>query len=114
MPHMRLGGRGKRGLLASVAAVAAVLVLYPIYFLVQASLDVGDPDVRPPAAYGFDNYAALPRYWEIMLNTLGEEVVYEVPQMFRDKVDFDTYSIPATPPGKPQYRVPPFEGSVCT
>lgn len=53
------------------AAVAAVLVLYPIYFLVQASLDVGDPDVRPPTAYGFDNYAALPRYWEIMLNTLG-------------------------------------------
>ena len=54
-----------------VAVAAAVLVLYPIYFLVQASLDVGDPDVRPPTAYGLDNYAALPRYWEIMLNTLG-------------------------------------------
>jgi iron(III) transport system permease protein len=54
----------------SVAVLAAVFVLYPIYYLVQASLDVGDPDVRPPTAYGFDNFAALPDYSEIMLNTL--------------------------------------------
>jgi iron(III) transport system permease protein len=54
----------------AVAVLAAVFVLYPIYYLVQASLDVGDPDVRPPTAYGFDNFAALPDYSEIMLNTL--------------------------------------------
>jgi iron(III) transport system permease protein len=54
-----------------VALVAALFVLYPIFYLLQASLDVGDPDVRPPTAYGFDNYALLPNYWEIMLNTLG-------------------------------------------
>ena len=42
-----------------VAAFAAILVLYPIFFLLQASLDVGDPEARPPSAYGFDNYATL-------------------------------------------------------
>jgi len=30
-----------------VAAFAAILVLYPIFFLLQASLDVGDPETRP-------------------------------------------------------------------
>lgn len=54
-----------------IALGAAILVLYPIYYLVQASLDVGDPDVRPPTAYGLDNYALLPNYGQIMLNTLG-------------------------------------------
>ena len=50
--------------------VTSVFVLYPIYFLLQAALDVGDPEVRPPTAYGFRNFAGLPRYSEIMLNTV--------------------------------------------
>ena len=54
----------------TVIGITAAFVVYPIYYLVQASLDVGDPDVRPPTAYGLDNFAALPRYSEIMLNTL--------------------------------------------
>jgi iron(III) transport system permease protein len=54
-----------------VAGLAALLVLYPIFYLVQASLDVGDPDVRPPTAYGLDNFERLPDYYEIMLNTLA-------------------------------------------
>ena len=29
-----------------LAAIVGVLVLYPIFFLLQAALDVGDPDVR--------------------------------------------------------------------
>lgn len=53
-----------------VGLVCAVLVLYPIFYLIQASLDVGEPNARPPTAYGLDNYALLPNYWEIMLNTL--------------------------------------------
>lgn len=53
-----------------VGGIAAILVLYPIFYLVQASLDVGEPNVRPPTAYGLDNYTLLPNYWEIMLNTL--------------------------------------------
>src|SRR6266566_3007042 len=54
----------------AVAAVAAVLVLYPIYFLFQAALNVGDPEAKPPTDYGLDNFAALARYWEILLNTV--------------------------------------------
>jgi iron(III) transport system permease protein len=56
--------------MTAVVIVAAVFVLYPIYFLLDASLDVGDPDVRPPTAYGFDNFAALANYQAIMVNTL--------------------------------------------
>ncbi|MEA2737228.1 MAG: iron(III) transport system permease protein [Acetobacteraceae bacterium] len=54
----------------AVIAVTALFVVYPIYYLLQASLDVGDPEARPPTAYGLDNFAALPRYSEIMLNTV--------------------------------------------
>jgi len=53
-----------------VAAVAAVFVLYPVYFLLQAAFDVGDPQVRPPTAYGVDNFSDLLQYPQIMLNTL--------------------------------------------
>jgi iron(III) transport system permease protein len=56
--------------MATLIVVVAVLVLYPIYYLVQASLAIGDPNVRPPQAYGLDNFLALPRYWTIILNTL--------------------------------------------
>ena len=56
---------------AAVAFVASALVLYPVFYLFQAALDVGEPNVRPPQAYGFDNFALLPNYSEIMLNTLG-------------------------------------------
>jgi iron(III) transport system permease protein len=55
---------------AVVTAFAAILVLYPIFFLLQASLDVGDPEARPPTAYGFDNYATLFQYSQILLNTV--------------------------------------------
>ena len=44
-------------------------MLYPVFFLIQASLDVGEPDARPPTAYGFDNFSGL-SYPQIMLNTL--------------------------------------------
>src|ERR1700736_6512516 len=54
----------------AVAAIAAVLVLYPIYFLFQAALNVGDPEAKPPTDYGLDNFLALGRYWEILLNTV--------------------------------------------
>lgn len=53
-----------------VAAVAAVLVLYPVFFLLQAALDVGDPQIRPPTAYGLDNFRGLFEYPQILLNTL--------------------------------------------
>jgi iron(III) transport system permease protein len=54
-----------------VAAIAAALVLYPVIFLLQASLDVGDPQVRPPTAYGFDNFIGLFQFPQILLNTIN-------------------------------------------
>ena len=53
-----------------VAAIAAVLVLYPVFYLLQAAFDVGDPQTRPPTAYGLDNFQVLLNYPRIMLNTL--------------------------------------------
>jgi iron(III) transport system permease protein len=61
-----------------VAAVAAVLVLYPVFFLFQAALDVGDPQVRPPTAYGFGNFNGIFQYPQILLNTLTVSVAATV------------------------------------
>jgi iron(III) transport system permease protein len=56
--------------MATIVAVVAFLTLYPIYYLLQASFDVGLPDVRPPTAYGVANYAKLLDYPAIIWNTL--------------------------------------------
>jgi iron(III) transport system permease protein len=61
-----------------VAAVAAVLVLYPVFYLLQAALDVGDPQIRPPTAYGFDNFNGILQYPQILLNTLTVSVAATV------------------------------------
>ncbi|MBV8836313.1 MAG: iron ABC transporter permease, partial [Alphaproteobacteria bacterium] len=55
---------------ALVAIVAGLLVLYPVGFLLQAALNTGDPEARPPTQYGFDNFAGLIAYPQILLNTL--------------------------------------------
>src|SRR3954454_18563537 len=55
---------------ALVALVAGMLVLYPVAFLLQAALNTGDPEARPPTEYGFDNFAGLLAYPQIILNTL--------------------------------------------
>ena len=67
----RSGAPAQKVVGAAVALLAAAFVLYPVYYLFQAAFDVGDPNVRPPEAYGLDNFALLPNYSEIMLNTLG-------------------------------------------
>jgi iron(III) transport system permease protein len=70
----RSGAPAQKVVGAAVALLAAAFVLYPVYYLFQAAFDVGDPNVRPPEAYGLDNFALLPNYSEIMLNTLGVAV----------------------------------------
>src|SRR5947209_10131788 len=55
---------------ALVAIVAGLLVLYPVAFLLQAALNVCDPEARPPTEYGLDNFAGLLAYPQIILNTL--------------------------------------------
>ena len=47
------------------------LILYPIFFLVQAALSVGDPQARPPEAYGLGNFTDLGRYAHIFWNTVA-------------------------------------------
>ena len=61
-----------------VATVAAIFVLYPVYFLLQAAFDVGDPQIRPPTAYGIDNFEGLFQYPQIILNTLTVSVAATV------------------------------------
>jgi len=56
--------------MATVVAMVAVLVLYPMYYLFQAALDVGLPDTRPPTAYGVANFAKLLDYPTVLWNTL--------------------------------------------
>ena len=70
----RTGAPAQKLVGAAVALLAAAFVLYPVFYLFQAAFDVGDPNVRPPEAYGLDNFALLPNYSEIMLNTLGVAV----------------------------------------
>src|ERR1043165_2988426 len=55
---------------ALVAVSAGLLVLYPVAYLLQAALNTGDPEARPPTKYGFDNFAGLLEYPQIILNTL--------------------------------------------
>jgi iron(III) transport system permease protein len=55
---------------ALVAIVAGLLVLYPVAFLLQAALNTGDPEARPPTEYGLENFAGLLAYPQIVLNTL--------------------------------------------
>src|SRR5436305_2920093 len=55
---------------ALVAILAGLLVLYPVGFLLQAALNTGDTEARPPTQYGFENFAGLLAYPQIILNTL--------------------------------------------
>jgi iron(III) transport system permease protein len=55
--------------MATIVALVAGLVLYPIYYLLQAAFDVGLPDTRPPTAYGIDNFARVFDYPQIIWNT---------------------------------------------
>src|ERR1700746_763600 len=45
------------------------LVIYPIGYLVAESLNVGEPDVFPPTAYGVNNYFDLIDDWHVLANT---------------------------------------------
>ena len=69
---------GPRLVSVLVGGGSAVLVLYPIVYLIQASLSVGDPQARPPEAYRLANYTGLGRYAHIFGNTLLVAVVATV------------------------------------
>jgi iron(III) transport system permease protein len=52
-----------------VVLLCGALVLYPIGFLINESLNVGDPSAFPPEEYGLDNYTNLVDDAHILGNT---------------------------------------------
>jgi len=52
-----------------VVLLSGALVLYPIGFLINESLNVGDPSAFPPEEYGLDNYTNLIDDAHILANT---------------------------------------------
>src|SRR5580692_4226992 len=54
---------------AAILVLCAVLVIYPLFFLVAESLNVGDPETFPPADWGTGNYADLIDDWHVLANT---------------------------------------------
>src|SRR5215831_3703769 len=52
-----------------VLVVCGALVLYPVAFLVEESLNVGDPQDFPPTAWGLENYLTLIDDAQVVVNT---------------------------------------------
>lgn len=64
-----------RGVSAQTAATLLILlvcgglVLYPVVFLAEEALNVGDPQEFPLQEWGLGNFAALGEDWHILANT---------------------------------------------
>ncbi|HEX2171052.1 MAG TPA: hypothetical protein VHL09_01230, partial [Dehalococcoidia bacterium] len=65
------GWTAQRVVMIIVTLFCLALVAYPLFFLTQVALNTGDPQVRPPTEYGFDNFGGLFRERrDIITNTL--------------------------------------------
>jgi iron(III) transport system permease protein len=73
-PRWRVGGFA--GPLAMIGC--ALLVLYPIGFLIEESLNIGDPQEFPATAFGLDNYFAISEDLHLLGNTLEVALVATV------------------------------------
>ncbi len=69
LPSSARGAWASRFLAPAVLLVCALLVLHPVYFLVGASLNVGDPLAFPASELGFDNFVAISDDLRIIGNT---------------------------------------------
>ena len=49
--------------------LCGALVLYPVVFLINESLNIGDPSAFPPEEYGFDNYFNMIDDYHVLANT---------------------------------------------
>ena len=54
---------------AAILIFCGGLVAYPLVYLVAESLNVGEPEMFPPAAYGVANYGDLIDDWHVLANT---------------------------------------------
>ncbi len=65
-----------RGVAAPVGLLlAGLLVLYPVGFLIEESLNVGDPQQFPATEFGFDNFIAIADDWRVIANTAEVTVI---------------------------------------
>ncbi len=78
IPARRGGFRA--GLVAAPVGLlaCALLVLYPLGFLIEKSLNVGDPQEFPATELGLDNYRALADDLHVLGNTLEVAVIATV------------------------------------
>lgn len=69
--------RSRRGWFTgtTVVVLLGLAVLYPVFFLLQASLKQGDGTIEGSTGYGLGNYARLPKYAGIVWNTVEVSVV---------------------------------------
>src|SRR5215475_12989417 len=57
-------------LASAIVAIACVaLIVYPLFFLVVESINVGDPEAFPPTSIGVDNFIDLSLGLTVLLNT---------------------------------------------
>src|ERR1700752_3239949 len=68
LPRLSFSAPGIAGVF--VAVVAGLLVLYPVFYLLQAALKVGDPDAPPPTEFGLENFPGLLTSPQLIINTL--------------------------------------------
>jgi iron(III) transport system permease protein len=61
--------RGETLASVGVALLCVALVVYPLFFLLAASINVGDPQTFPPTELGFDNFVDLSLNLAVLLNT---------------------------------------------
>ncbi len=61
---------GQKVTAQALAGLCAGRVLYPIFYLFQAALNVGDPQARPPVQYGLANFVGMLQYTRILSNTV--------------------------------------------
>ena len=54
---------------AAVALACVGLIVYPLFFLLAESINVGDPQTFPPTEIGLDNFADLSLGVTVLLNT---------------------------------------------
>ncbi|WP_158083499.1 ABC transporter permease [Manganibacter manganicus] len=64
------GNRTQAFVTLIILLVCGFLVLYPIFFLVTESLNVGDPQIFPPEELGLANYLDSVLDWRVIGNTL--------------------------------------------
>ena len=60
---------GKPSSTLLILVVCGGLVVYPVVFLAEAALNVGDPQEFPLQEWGLGNFAALGEDWHILANT---------------------------------------------